>query len=134
MVERVTVSGEIHSVVKANVNVQGAVVAPSAPEVTSTRAERIQVQASSAAASDNPCQPEKLPLSSHSSTALGDARPISQDIMSAFETYIWVWPLQAIWNILQKVPFSIGVPGLRCQSIIHPSMYELTTTRRLLAC
>ena len=63
MVERVTVSGEIHSVFKARVNVQGVVVAPSALEATSTRAETIQVQASSAAASDNPCQPEKLPFS-----------------------------------------------------------------------
>ena len=63
MVGRVTVSGEIHSVFKARVNVQGVVVAPSALEATSTRAETIQVQASSAAASDNPCQPEKLPFS-----------------------------------------------------------------------
>jgi hypothetical protein len=116
MVERVTVSREIHAVVKANMNVQGAVVAPSALVVTSTRPETIQVQASSAAASDNPCQPENLPLSSHSSTALGDARPTSQDLMSAFGTYIWVWPLQAIWNIQHKVPFSIGAPELRCQS------------------
>jgi hypothetical protein len=37
MVEGVTLSGEIHSVIKAEVNVQGAEVAPSAVEVTSTQ-------------------------------------------------------------------------------------------------